>query len=307
MRPKLSICKYDLGNQYFILGLPELLTTLIESNVFDITYHNDRINATKGDRGSVLYYNDKKIYLDVWDYACPTHSPQVWDANFDLIIKLQHAFLTPEEYDARCQTKHQLFIDKSPEQRKMFWNRIVPWTFFCSRIMKQFIGKEDEITSEPINQLAFFCGKHWRCRHGISESLKRNGIEYIISDQGCYESGRPLSDEEYIKKMKSCQLGLVLHGRSSAFSQSLNRREIDYMMLKKPLLLNYKPYYYNGLIEGKHYIYFNEKSTLKDLLMMYNVEEIGRNGYEWYKANASNKGVVNTFLQILREKLNETI
>jgi len=103
--------------------------------------------------------------------------------------------------------------------------------------------------------------------------------------------------------MKSSQLGLVLHGRSSAFSQSLNRREIDYMMLRKPLLLNYKPYYYNSLIEGKHYIYFNEKSSLKDLIKMYNIEDIAKNGYEWYLKNASQKGIVDTFLQIIKERI----
>jgi hypothetical protein len=46
----------------------------------------------------------------------------------------------------------------------------------------------------------------------------------------------------------------VLAGRASMVTDAKNRREIDYMMLKKPLLLNYKPKYYDEMIEGKHYI-----------------------------------------------------
>lgn len=302
MKPRLSICKYDLGNIYFTLGLPELLTTLINSNAFDVTYHNDKLNALKSEKGAIIYYNDKKVYLDVWDYACPTHTPQVFDSNFDVIIKLQHPLITAEEFDSRCQAKHRLFLNKTSDQRKEFWNKIVPWTFFCSRMMNRFIGKEDKIKLEPITQFAFFCGKHWKCRHDISKSLIKQGIEYIISSQECFFSGRPLTDKQYIEKMKRCKFGLVVHGRCSAFSENKNRREIDYMMLKKPLLLNYKPFYYNPMIEGKHYIYFDEKTDLKNIEKMYNIEEIAMNGYQWYLDNANPQGVVNTFLQIMKER-----
>ncbi len=302
MKPTLSICKYDLGNQYYTLGLPELLNCLIESNVFDVSYHEDRIGALKGEKGATIYYNGKKVYLDVWDYACPTHSAQVYDANFDVIIKLQHASYSADEFDAQCQGKHKLFLDKTSEQRKAFWNKIVPWTFFCSRMMRQFIGKEDEIQPEPIERFAWFCGKSWKCRNWYVKKLTDEGIEYVASSQECFNTGRPLNDEEYIKRMKSCKLGLALHGRSSAFSEAKNRREIDYMMLKKPLLLNYKPFYYNPMIEGKHYIYFDNKTDFKTLESMYNINEIAMNGYQWYKDNASRSGVTQSFLQIMADR-----
>ena len=114
---------------------------------------------------------------------------------------------------------------------------------------------------------------------------------------------KELTDEEYLKKMQGCKYGLVLHGRASAFSEFKNRREIDYMMMMKPLLLNYRPHYYNQLLEGKHYIYLDEKTEIKNLENMYNIEEIAKNGYEWYKNNASPLGVVQSFLKIMNDKL----
>ena len=70
-KPTLAINKFDLENRFGTLGLTELLTYLIESDLFNITYHTDRIGITKGIRAAILYYNDKKVYFDLWEYALP--------------------------------------------------------------------------------------------------------------------------------------------------------------------------------------------------------------------------------------------
>ena len=77
------------------------------------------------------------------------------------------------------------------------------------------------------------------------------------------------------------------------------------MLLKKPLLLNYKPYYYNPLVNGKHYIYINEKTDLTKLDKLYNIREIADNAYQWYLDNASPMGAAKTFLQIMNDKFGE--
>lgn len=308
MKPRLSLCINDLSNPMMILGMNELLTHLIQSDIFEVSYHKNRISACKGDRGSIIYYNDKKIYLDLWDYSTPTHTLQVFDANFDLIIKLQHPNITSEAFEGICQ-KRKMFLEKTAEDRKKFFDKIIPWTFFPSKMMKKFIGKEDEIPPATIEIHSFFCGKCWKCRSWYKQHIIEHGINFLDSDQAFHDlekygksNGKPLTDEEYLTKMKSSKFGLVLHGRGSFVSEAKNRREIDYMMLKKPLLLNYKPNYYNPLIEGKHYIYFDNNTDLKNLENMYNIEEIAINGYQWYKRNASPEGVAKTFLQIMNEK-----
>jgi len=308
MKPKISLCTNDMTNPMLILGMNELLTYLAQSNLFEVSYHKNRIGTCKGDRGTIIYYNDKKIYLDLWDYASPTYSGEIFEANFDLLIKLQHPNLTFESFEQRCKEK-SIFIQKTVEQRKKFFDKLTPWTFFPSRMMKKFIGKEDSIPVAPIDRHSFFCGKGWKCRGWYKQKIKEFGIEFIDSDQAFHDMekygksvGKPLTDEQYINRMMSCKFGLVLHGRGSIVSEAKNRREIDYMMMKKPLLLNYKPNYYNPLVEGKHYIFFDNNTDLKNLESLYNINEIGTNGYQWYKENASPEGVAKTFLQIMNER-----
>jgi hypothetical protein len=287
----------------------ETLDYLIQSNEFNITYHDERIGACKGDKGTLLYYNDKKIYVDFWDYASPTYSMEVANYGIDLILKLQQPVMSFDDFEKICVNR-KAFLELSVDQRRAFHSKIHPWSFFPSKMMKPLIGKEDEIAALPIERHSFFCGKIWKCRGWMSKKLQQENIELVSSDQAFRNmekmgksEGKPLTDEEFLYKMRTSKYGLVLAGRRSHFTEAKNRREIDYMMLKKPLLLNFKPNYYNPMIEGKHYIYFDQNTSFKDLESMYNINEIAMNGYEWYKNNASKYGIVKTFLQIIRENL----
>lgn len=308
MNPKLSVCNYDLKNPWQTLGLVELLTFLIKSNQFNVIYHDDKISTGKTERSTLLYYNDRKIFVDFWDYAMPTYTDTIFKSDMDLIIKIQHPKTTFETFNNTCISR-KMYVSATIEQKQTFFNKLSSWTFFCSRMMKPFIGREELIEPLPVKQLAFFCGKTWKCRRHMMDKLRSDGIEFLDSDQGGANAnkGRPsqgkvLTNEEYLNKMKSSKYGLVLHGRGSCFSEAKNRREIDYMMLKKPLLLNYRPNYYNPLVENKHYIYVDEKTDYNKLETMYNINEIAMNGYQWYKDNASEIGVVKTFLQIMNDK-----
>jgi len=310
MKPTLSVSSYDLKDIWTrsTLGLPEFLDILIHSDRFNIVYHDGKIATGKAERSTTLIYNGRKIYVDFWDYAMPTYTDPIFNSDMDLIIKLQHPKMTFDEFKTRMASKNQ-FPNATEEQRLKFYNKIIPWTFFCSKMMHQFIGKEDTMEQLPVKQLAFFCGKTWRCRGYMKSNLQKQGIEIIDSDQGgslankgLPSPGKALTDAQYLEKMRNSKYGLVLHGRGSFMSEAKNRREIDYMMLKKPLLLNYKPNYYNPLIEGKHYIHIDQNTNIKNLENMYNINEIAMNGYEWYKANASPNGIVNTFLQIMKER-----
>jgi len=306
MKPKLSLYETDIKNPWRTLGMTELLNYLVNSGEFDVSYHQEKFSACRGERGAVIYYNDKKIYLDMWDYEAPTHTDEVFKGNFDLIIKLQKKHIEDSKIEEEC-IKRARYLNFTKEERFDFFKKIVPWTFFPSRMMKKFIGNEDMIEANllrkisiPIERLAFFCGKDWRCRRFIKQRLISENIPYLMSDQET--NTLPLKEDEYLNWMMTSKYGLVIHGRGGWMAEGKNRREIDYMMLKKPLLLNYKPHYYNPLIEGKHYIYVDPNTSFKNIETMYNIEEIARNGYQWYKDNASPEGVVKTFLQIMNDR-----
>jgi len=306
--PKLSLVinKNDTAKHiYQTLGMPETLDCLVNSGLFDVTYHTEKISTTKGERGTVVYFQGKKIYIDFWEYNNPTWTLPVYNAGFDLIIKLQHrnSLKNNDELERVCQRKHILTNGLTVEDRQKYRDKMTTWTFFCSKMMLPFWGKEDLIQPIPIERLGFFCGKTWKSRGAMLKKFERDGIEVIHSSQET-PGQKPLTDEAYLYKMKSSKLGLVLGGKASHLTECKNRREIDFMMLSKPLCINYKPSYYNPLVEGKHYIYIDEKIDLKNLENQYNIDEIARNGWQWYQDNASPSGLVKTFLQIMREKLN---
>lgn len=302
MKPKLVVNKgFVFENSSNTLGV-EMLAHVANSGLYDVFYHNESINVSRGERGTIVYYNDKKVYVDFWEYMLPTYSRPVYEANFDLIIKLQHYNISPEFFEKACKKKKTL-TSITPEERTNFLKKIVPWSFFCSGMIRKFIGKENMLPLVPIERVAFFCGKTWKCRRKMKIKFDKEGIEYIVSDK---EPGpdynKPIKDEEYLHKMMSSKYGLALAGRRSWFSEAKNRREIDYMILKKPLLLNYKPVYYNPLIDGKHYIYFDLNTNIEKIEYQYNINEIAQNAYEWYLENASPAGLCKSFQKIMTDK-----
>ncbi|MFA5313782.1 MAG: hypothetical protein WC375_10795 [Methanomassiliicoccales archaeon] len=297
---KLLVNKANLDWNFCTLGLNDIIGHLINSGKFEVGYHEEQVVVDRNFRATILIVEGKRIYVDFWEYSLPTYSKPVWDANFDLIIKLQHRSMTHEDFEREC-SHSKLFQDRTKEERKAFLDKIVPWTFFPSRMMMKYVGKENELTPLPTKQLSFFGGKYWKCRGPMIKKLQEQGIECLQSDRLEYKVA--ITDDEYLEKMRSSQFGVVLAGRRSGFTDSKNRREIDYMMMKKPLMINYHPLYYNPLVEGKHYIFIDTNNKLKDLASMYNIDEMTREAYEWYEHNATPQGVVESFVQILRERL----
>lgn len=295
--PILKINLNQIGNNASTLGWDYIICSLKDSGLFEIQDHNDRIETAKGFRGTILYFNDKKIYLDFWEYSSPTHTPEVVNANFDLIIKLQHKKLEFDSYIKFIRAKNILKF-YSDETLREFYKKIIPWTFFPSKNMMSYIGKENDLVSLPIEQLGFFCGRNWKARHSIKTKLDREGIKYIENQV----EGQRISDEKYMHYMLSSQFGFVLPGRSTYVSDSKNRREIDYMMMCKPLLISYHPYYYDPLVPGKHFILIDDKTNFKTLTKMYNIEEMTKNAFEWYQNNATPLGIVKSFLKIMSDK-----
>jgi hypothetical protein len=300
-KPTLSIHESQYRH-YGTLGMHYLLNSLKDSDLFNITYHKDFVKCCRDYRATILYYNGYKIYLDFWEYPTPTYTGKVLKENFDLIIKLQHRDMSLDYFNKTSQ-KRGFMVDSPKEEKKEFLDKIIPWTFFPSKMMKPFIGKEKHLQKNNSNEIfGFFCGKGWKCRKHIKKHLINNNIEYIVSDQ---ESEKKLTDEDFLNKMQSSKFGIVIQGRARWCTDSKNRREIDYMMMKKPLLMSYSPFYYNPLNHGEHFILFDNKTDLNSLEDLYNINEIAENGHRWYLENATPMGISKTFLNIMKDRFNE--
>lgn len=283
------------------LGMKYLLTSLHNSDLFDIEYHEETLKCMKDFRATILYANGKRIYLDLWDYATPTYTSAVYDANFDLIIKLQRRKMDFNSYFLRECRERKLFINQTDDELRAFDKKIIPWTFFPSKWFETYIGREHELFSSETKIPGFFCGKDWKCRRTCKKWMGRHKLEYMSSDQGL-KSGKVLTNDEFLQKMKDSKLGFTFHGRSSVFSEAKNRREIDYLMMKKPLVLNYEPVYWNPMKSGVHFIRWLGESP-KDLEKNYDLAKIAENGHQWYLDNATPKGIANSFKQIVEKEL----
>ena len=283
------------------LGMGYCLNALKDSDDYEIEYHEDYLKTSRDVRGTIIYCNDKKIYLDLWEYPTPTYTVKAYNAGFDLIIKMQHRI--PPYPNVKKYLNRKKILPLPDEELKPFLDKIVPWTFFPSRMFLPHLNKEEDLWGGEVDQIGFFCGKPWKCRNKISQNLVDQGIEVTKSSQE-KKSGRPLSKEEFMDNMSRSKYGIVLCGRGSPVTDFKNRREADYMMMKKPLLLNYKPNYYNELIEGKHYIYFDAATDISKLEEKYDIQEIAENGYQWYVENIRPDGAAKVFRQIMSDRFN---
>jgi len=298
--PILKINRKDIENPLRTLGMTEILRALEESNLFTVKYHDLSISAMRSERAAIIIFNSRRIYLDFWEYNTPTYTNKVFDYNFDLIIKLQHKPMTHEQYFKTCIRK-RILEGRTDDEKISFLNKVIPWTFFCSRPVSKFLNGDLKLQNIPVDQDGFFCGKIWRCRGGWIKRLKDQNIK-ILSSNNEIRTGRVINDEDYLKEMIRSKYGIILRGRASHLTEGKNRREIDYMILKKPIIMNYKPFYYNPLIAGKHFIYMDEKTSLHDIDKVYNVSDIVNEASKWYEDNASPKGIAKSFLQIMTEK-----
>ena len=175
MKYKLKINGRQINKNGGILGMSYLLTCLNESPLFEIEYHREFIDSNRGNAGSVIYFEDKKIYLDLWEYATPSHTDIVYNSNFDLIIKAQHKKMSLQAYSRYCDRKKLMSID--PSLRGQWLEKFVPWTFFPSKMMDRLNVERimTEPNKYPIERDCFFCGRHWKGRLKIIDSLKKTG------------------------------------------------------------------------------------------------------------------------------------
>ncbi len=286
------------------LGMSYILNSIAKDEEFNVSYHNEILEAgPRKCRATIVYVNQYKIYFDFWEYAGPTHTEEVFNANFDLIVRLQHPDVDFNAYLEECK-KNNTFVNRDIADVKRFYDKIVPFSFFPSRILEPYLGKEKYLFSDKIDQYGFFCGRDWKCRREYKKRIINAGLEYLPSQLGV-ENCKPLSDGKFIEKMSTSKIGIVLHGRHGWASDMKNRREIDYLMMKKPLVLNYKPNYYDPLIDSEHYVYWNSQNIL-DLEKTYDLEKIAENGHNWYLRNAPPLAISSLFKKVLKEKLNVT-
>jgi len=111
---RLGINREQQNGSYGTLGMPYLLNVLKDSDFFDIYLHDEFIKTSRDMRGTTLFCNDKKVYLDFWEYPTPTYQVPVYEYGFDLVIKLQDKHVDIDKVHKYLSRKRML--PKSKEE-----------------------------------------------------------------------------------------------------------------------------------------------------------------------------------------------
>ena len=281
------------------LGLPLFLHAIKTSDLFDVGYHDEVCLPRHITLQSVLVCNGKKVLLDTYESAYTTCAKEVMKGDYALILKLQHKNMPLE--DIVCFLS-SITKEYSPDELHAFYNKTVPWTFFHSRMFERDWLKDAMYTPSSHNKVGFFCGRGWDRRQARIAELRQCGLEVLCSNHGGVPDMR-LRNKDFIDRMLSSRLGIIMEGIDSPITDGKNRREMDYMLVRKPIVMDYKPCYYNPLVPGKHYIYWDR--NIADISAEYtdaDLAEIEHNAHEWYTKNASRHGMASSLHQILCEQ-----
>ena len=119
--------KHHNGN-YGTLGLPYLMNCLKSSDLFEIGFHDEVIRTARDFRATIVKAEGKSIYIDFWEYPAPAYTNNVYDADLDLIVKIQDCNEPIQRFHRYLNRKGML--RKSIEEITEFRNKFVPCTFF---------------------------------------------------------------------------------------------------------------------------------------------------------------------------------
>ena len=83
----LKLNKDQHNGYYGTLGMPYLLGCLKDSDLFDIEYHDYYLKTARDFRATTIFANDKKIYLDFWEYPTPCYTMNAYNADFKVALR----------------------------------------------------------------------------------------------------------------------------------------------------------------------------------------------------------------------------
>lgn len=189
--------------------------------------------------------DDFPFFIDDWDYSYPTSyldNPKVLYPYLKnnlppTILKIQYSSNHKEKYD-NLYNKYNI--------------KVLPFIIFPNRYFNLGFDKWD--SNKQHKYLCFHTGRQWRERSRWINYLKNNISEIP-------QINTKLTTQEYQSLLLDTKWGLVLKGKGIG----KNRREIEYMSIGMPLVLNYKPEYPFPYNANEHYVYLEKPKDIEKL------------------------------------------
>ena len=241
--------------------------------------------TTRHEHSIFVKVNDKLIWIDTWDFHAPGYE---WLSGKGADI------------DVACILKIQCSGKKFKDERKI---PIFPWTMFhmChTRWLDNLNDFRKMYKETPREHWLGFSGRMWGWRKKWQIEMESMDYTQFIG----YGRTPPGDFIEYVKKMVKWRVGLSIIGKRDRLTDGKNRREVEYASVGMPMILNYRPHYFNQLIPGSHYLYCAKPEHLGKMMdnLMDDKElydNLSHNSLSWWEANASEKGICETFIQIM--------
>lgn len=235
----------------------------------------------------VVEYGGKRICIHCGDYT--SEIAQKATGNADLVLCVQYN-----------------------ESLKDLEVPVVPFVMFASDQVNMY-GKMDKlreiVQKQPPKYELGFSGRLWRCRKKWEQYAHDKDWFYWENTPG--QATQFGTWEEYAAKLGTWRRCLILGGKGTRGAASHNRREPECAAMGLPMVLNYKPHYYEPFVGGIHYGYaktperlqsLNDKHTAR-LGLSTDEKERVQGAREYWERNQSPAGICRLFKQICEENL----
>lgn len=246
-------------------------------------------------QGGLIQINGEYIYLDCWDFSGPT-----WGVLHDLddkpelaaVIKIQMARGSEWETDTP----------------------VVPWTMFHMDQQNYLENQEkyetiiSHTTTAKIHGAVKgyrigYTGCMWRHREVWVEAIKKIPNSDVTAWPRSQRKHRPGTFMEWIHRVATWKIAIILQGKHDGRTEAKNRSEPQFASLNIPMILNYKPYYFNELTPGIHYIYCKAPEDLPECIRRAELlnPQSAFNANNWWWGNASARGIAHSFMQLMQK------
>jgi hypothetical protein len=189
--------------------------------------------------------NEQSFFIDDWDYHYPTSSlananiPHYYlQENKPTILKIQYTINNQSLYD-KIYEKFQI--------------KVLPFIIFPNKVFNLSFNKWKYTDNHEY--LCFHTGRIWRERHKWVNYLNNSSFKKP-------DTSKQLNEKDFESLLLKTKWGLILKGKGVG----KNRREVEYMSIGMPLVLNYKPEYPFPYNPDEHYVYLEKPSDIDKLI-----------------------------------------
>ena len=276
----------------WMVGLIGSLGKLEEFGFARVKYGPTNIlpNFQRSEQMTIVEVAGKRVLIDVWDFG----------NNMSAFLSMQNAPHVDLVLMIQRTREHSW-----PNDRGI---KVLPWTMFHTEHatwLRYILTYRNRVRkTAKVYRSAFTGASRFHRRAPWVAALEHIEGVFLRTYEGS-TANRVGTLDDYISMILEWGSGIILKGGCHRYTDGKNRREVEFGGLGIPMILNYRPHYYDDLTPDKHYIYAETVEDLPGCIERANGEEGKVCAYEagqWWSRNAGNRGICESFMRIMHKE-----